>query len=168
MPCHCHVSLLEPCRVTCYRAVLLPRLAYPLPCRPSRSEDLGAAAAAAFFNLLLVYAFMAPTRAMVGALVREKELRLREGMRMLGLGDVAYWGSWGTTHWCTLAVSGLMCALIARTPFPHTSFALMVAFLWLFAAALVAFSYWLSTLFTTSRVAGPVTQLLYATSMMPG
>lgn len=44
--------------------------AYPAPLRikikpfpwPARQEDLGAASAAAFFNLLLVYAFMAPTR----------------------------------------------------------------------------------------------------------
>lgn len=52
---------------------------------PAKQEDLGAAAAAAFFNLLLVYAFMAPTRAVVGSIVREKELRLREGMKILGL-----------------------------------------------------------------------------------
>lgn len=44
--------------------------AYPAPLTvkvkpfpwPARQEDLGAASAAAFFNLLLVYAFMAPTR----------------------------------------------------------------------------------------------------------
>jgi hypothetical protein len=52
---------------------------------PSREEDLGAASAAAFLNLLLVYAFLAPTRAVVGSIVREKELRLKEGMRILGL-----------------------------------------------------------------------------------
>lgn len=52
---------------------------------PAKAEDLGAASAAAFFNLLLVYAFMSPTRAVVGSIVREKELRLREGMRILGL-----------------------------------------------------------------------------------
>jgi hypothetical protein len=52
---------------------------------PAKVEDLGAASAAAFFNLLLVYAFMAPTRSVVGSIVREKELRLREGMRILGL-----------------------------------------------------------------------------------
>ncbi len=34
---------------------------------------------------LQVYAFLAPTRAVVGTIVREKELRLREGMLMLGL-----------------------------------------------------------------------------------
>jgi len=53
---------------------------------PSTTEDLGAAAAAAFLNLLLVFAFLSPTTAAVSALVREKELRLREGMRILGEG----------------------------------------------------------------------------------
>jgi hypothetical protein len=107
-------------------------------------------------------------RAVVSTIVREKELRLREGMRMLGLGETAYWGSWAATHWATLAASGLLCALAGTYPFQHTSLAIMVAFFWLFAAALVAFSYCLSTLFSSSRVAGTATQLLYALSMMPG
>lgn len=47
--------------------------------------NAGAGAAALAFNLLLVYAFLAPTRSTVAAIVREKELRLREGMRILGL-----------------------------------------------------------------------------------
>lgn len=52
----------------------------------------GAGAAALAFNLLLVYAFLAPTRATVSAIVREKELRLREGMRILGL-RVCFYGN---------------------------------------------------------------------------
>jgi hypothetical protein len=44
----------------------------------------------------------------------------------------------------------------------------MLAFYWLFAAALISFSYFLSTLFATSRVAGTATQLIYALSMIPG
>lgn len=47
--------------------------------------DLGATAAALFFNLLLVSAFLAPTRTAVAGVVQEKELTLREGMRILGL-----------------------------------------------------------------------------------
>lgn len=31
-----------------------------------------------------VYSFLAPSRAVVGSVVREKELRLREGMRLMG------------------------------------------------------------------------------------
>ena len=52
---------------------------------PAGTLDIGAAAAAAAFNLLIVFAFLSPTRGMVAAIVREKELRLREGMRILGL-----------------------------------------------------------------------------------
>ena len=52
---------------------------------PAVTIDLGAAAAALAFNLLLVFAFIVPTRTMVSTIVREKELRLREGMRIFGL-----------------------------------------------------------------------------------
>ena len=52
---------------------------------PAVTLDVGAAAAAFAFNLLLVFAFLVPTRGMVATIVREKELRLREGMRILGL-----------------------------------------------------------------------------------
>lgn len=67
-----------------------PLLPYPLPllaccCRPSREEDMGAASAGALLTLLLVFAFLSPTRAVIGDIVRERELRLREGMRVLGL-----------------------------------------------------------------------------------
>jgi hypothetical protein len=52
---------------------------------PASVFDPGAAAAALAFNLLLVFAFLVPTRSMVSTIVREKELRLREGMRIFGL-----------------------------------------------------------------------------------
>ena len=52
---------------------------------PAVTIDLGAAASSIAFNLLLVYSFLAPTRSTVASIVREKELRLREGMRILGL-----------------------------------------------------------------------------------
>lgn len=52
---------------------------------PALTLDLGATAAALFFNMLLVFAFLQPTRAAVASIVQEKELLLREGMRILGL-----------------------------------------------------------------------------------
>ena len=52
---------------------------------PAVTIDIGAAASSVAFNLLLVYSFLAPTRSTVASIVREKELRLREGMRILGL-----------------------------------------------------------------------------------
>ncbi|KAF5833388.1 hypothetical protein DUNSADRAFT_10320 [Dunaliella salina] len=135
---------------------------------PAVTEDLGAVSAGVLFNLLLVFAFLAPARAVVGSIVREKELRLREGMRIMGLGEVGYWGSWFLTHWVSLLVSGILCSLVGTYPFSHTSIAVMILFFSLFTASLVFFSYFMSTLFSTSRVAGTAAQLLYAISMLPG
>lgn len=52
---------------------------------PAFVIDYAAAAASLAFNLLLVFAFLVPTRGIVSTIVREKELRLREGMRIFGL-----------------------------------------------------------------------------------
>lgn len=52
---------------------------------PAHTLDLGATAAALFFNLLLVYAFLSPTRSAVVAIVHEKELMLRDALRLVGL-----------------------------------------------------------------------------------
>ncbi|KAK9842270.1 hypothetical protein WJX81_003820 [Elliptochloris bilobata] len=135
---------------------------------PATSFDAGAVLAAAAFNLLLVFAFLAPTRAAVAAIVREKELRLREGMRIFGLQDGAYWASWALTHYGTLFLSCALCAAIGTYPFPHTPPLVMAVLLWLAAAALLAFAYFLSTLFSKSRVAGLATAMLYALAMVPG
>lgn len=89
-------------------------------------------------------------------------------MLLLCMQEAAYWCSWSLTHWITLAASGLLCALVGLYPFRHSSFGLMLAFYWMFSAALISFSYFLSTLFTASRVAGTATQLIYALSMIPG
>ena len=57
---------------------------------------------------------------------------------------------------------------VGSYPFSHSSLLFMLSFYWLFSAALISFSYFLSTLFTASRVAGTATQLIYALSMIPG
>lgn len=56
----------------------------PYP-RPAGIFDLASAAAGGALNLLLGIAFLYPTRNIVAAVVQEKELRLREGMKIFGL-----------------------------------------------------------------------------------
>lgn len=89
-------------------------------------------------------------------------------LALLFVQEAAYWWSWSVTHWLTLAASGLLCAAVGLYPFQHSAFGLMLAFYWLFSAALISFSYFLSTLFSASRVAGTATQFIYALSMIPG
>jgi hypothetical protein len=135
---------------------------------PAFTLDLGATAAALFFNLLLVYAFLGPTRAAVAAVVQEKELGLREGLRLQGLRDAAYWGSWAASHWGAMAASGALCAALGAYPFRRSSPALLLAFYWLVAAALLGFAYCLSCMFGRARVAGTAAGVIYAVAMLPG
>ena len=82
--------------------------------------------------------------------------------------DGAYWASWALTHWALLAASSLLCVGIATYPFPHSSPIVLLLLLWLTAAALVAFAYFMSTLFNKTRIAGPASALLYVFAMIPG
>jgi len=135
---------------------------------PEFTIDLGATAAALFFNLLLVYSFLNPTRSAATAVVSERELQLRDGMRLLGLTDLAYWSSWAITHFSIIALSGFLCALVGMYPFQRSAFGVLLMFFWLASAALLAFGYCLSCLFSSSRVATTGVTVLFAAGMAPG
>lgn len=62
----------------------------------------------------------------------------------------------------------LLCAVISLYPFRHSSFTVLLVVLLLVAGALIAFAYFLSTLFSTSRVAGIATTMLFSLVMVPG
>ena len=86
----------------------------------------------------------------------------------MSLQDGAYWFAWAITHWATWAVSGILCTLVSLYPFPASNPTVLLAFLWLATAALVAFAYAISTLFSTSRTAGTVAVLLFSLAVVPG
>ncbi|WIA18353.1 hypothetical protein OEZ85_009818 [Tetradesmus obliquus] len=134
---------------------------------PAMAEDVGAAAASLLVNLLMLCAFLLPTCGVVAVMVREKELRLREFMAILGLPEPAYWASWALTHFTSLAASSMLCALLGRAIFPLSSWGLLLAFYLLLSAAL-PFSYFISTWFSSSRVAGMATLLIYVLAALPG
>ena len=48
--------------------------------------------------------------------VMEKELRIREGMLMMGLRGKTYWLSWFVTHYSTLTVIATLMALVGTYP----------------------------------------------------
>ena len=88
---------------------------------PSHELNVGGVLAGILFNFLLVFAFLLPTCAIVGVIVHERELQLRGYMRVLGLLDAAYWGSWFVTHMASLCFTGLLCAVIGMcAPCTHS------------------------------------------------
>eukprot|EP00892_Ulva_mutabilis_P002745 jgi/Ulvmu1/12471/UM009_0123.1 len=134
---------------------------------PSKHIYTGPMIAGMLFIFVLVFAFQVPASSMVKSIVQEKELRLREYMRVLGLLRAAYWGSWFVTHLCMLLVTGALCAIVGRSAFPESSPVVLMLFYWAAAAALISFSYFLAGFFSRTQLASLLSPLIYFLAMLP-
>lgn len=65
-------------------------------------------------------------------------------------------------------MTSVLCALVGKYPFAHSSASLLLVFYLLVDGALMAWAYFLSTLFSKSRVAGTATAVIYSLAMVPG
>ena len=79
-----------------------------------------------------------------------------------------YWASWTLSHLVIVCASSVVCALVCLYPFPSSSFWCILTFFLLAGMALISFSYFVCSLFSTSRIAGPLSTILYTATMMPG
>jgi hypothetical protein len=83
-------------------------------------------------KLYLPLAFLTSAQLLTVAIVDEKEKKLQEGMRMMGLSDGAYWASWLASHGLLALFTSSIAAWILDQfgLFPHTGVG------WLFALVL--------------------------------
>ena len=138
----------------------------PFPWR-SYTLDQGALAAGAIFSILIVFAFISPSKANTTCLVREKEQRQREGMLLMGLRLEMYWLSWFLTFLGMSAISSLGMAVVGRYPFSYSDVWVMFSFYLAISAATISMSFFFSTLFSSAKVAATMTTLLYVAAMIP-
>jgi ABC-type multidrug transport system ATPase subunit len=130
--------------------------------------NTGSIIAAAFLGLLLAIAFSSSSVLILKSIVQEKELRLREGMRMMGMTDTAYWSTWFITHWSTLAGSSLLVSLIGIYFLKFTDPSVNLVFLLLWSANIIGFSYVISAFFDNARLASIAGWFIYLVSIAPG
>ena len=130
--------------------------------------DVGAIAASGFFDLLIIFAFIIPSKSIVTTLVEEKEQRLREGMMLLGLRPALYWGTWFVNFFGMLAFTSAGMAAIGTYCFEYSSALVIYAFYLSCAFAIVSFSFWLSTFFSSGKVASVMAVFLYIAFRIPG
>merc|ERR1711871_852930 len=93
----------------------------------------------------------------LGLLVREKELKLREALRMVGLKDAAYWLSWLVIN-CTMTFIGTLamigCAVLVNVkPVIVTDFAVSFSIFFSFALSMVAMTFIIASVLSNSKSA---------------
>ena len=135
---------------------------------PAYSLNPDAIIAGSFMDICLVVAFLMPMRSNVASVVSEKELRLREGMRLLGVTDFSYWLSWVLTHGMEQTIISLCMSLFATITFPESDWhATFIVYLFL-SMSLIPLAYVVSCFFQKTATAGPSVVLIFVCLMIPG
>ena len=101
-------------------------------------------ACAPYFNALLVN------------LVQEKELKLKELMRIMGTSDIAYWLSWIMTYAVIMLVAVLILNAIAipGNIFSNSNYVVIVIICYLYSLSIITMSFMLMPFFKSAECAG--------------
>ena len=133
---------------------------YPFPAGAySKSENLELLSN---FQFVLIFCFCITVALTVGRVVYERESKLREYMRMMGMLDSAYYVSWLlvlTVTWAIIALGVTGMSFIYA--FTLSGFGYIFLFNFLFGLASMSFSLFLSALFTKERMGSIVSSFVF-------
>ena len=119
----------------------------------------------AFFFLVVI---LFPVSRLIRSVVLEKELKQREGMKMMGLNELAWSLSWSALYVAYFCVLGLLvAALTSFSFFRASSFGFTWGFFLLFGIACTSFSQLIAVFFSRSKTASTVGVVLFIGGYMP-
>ncbi|CAN0429001.1 unnamed protein product, partial [Hapterophycus canaliculatus] len=123
---------------------------------------------ASTLGIFYMLAFLYPVSRAVRVLVGEKEGRMKEALRMMGLPDAIYHASWFITFQVQWIVTNvLIMAVVSSSVFRYSNGWLV--FLWLEAVALavMAFCFLISTFFSRSKTAATLGSVIFFAAFFP-
>ncbi|CAG9126342.1 unnamed protein product [Plutella xylostella] len=100
--------------------------------------------------------------------VGEKEKKIREGMRIMGLKDSVYWFSWFLIYAVFVTVLSVVSTVLLFTlkVFQHSSYVLIFLLMLLFGFTIITFAFMLTPFFDKARTAGILGS--FAVNLMSG
>ncbi|KAK0426602.1 hypothetical protein QR680_009797 [Steinernema hermaphroditum] len=115
-----------------------------------------------FLGLFVLLSWMIPSALLVKNIVYEKEMRLKEMMRIMGLGDAIHWVVWAFQAFLFNVISIVIISLLLKygNILPETDLSLLILLLVLFALCCICQCLLISTLFTRTNVASVASALL--------
>lgn len=135
-------------------------LSVPFPVEPYWSSD--GIDLVSDLTWLVVFAFSASVSVQISRLIREKEMRLREIMRMMGLLDVSYYVSWLITQIVTWLVICLAISLVMKVgTYKNSSWVLIFMLNFSFGLSSMSFAFLMSAIFTRERVGAVIGFFVY-------
>ena len=110
--------------------------------------------------LFLIY--ILPVYNMVFLIVKEKESRTKESMRMMGMSDLPYWLSWWVYYTCVNAVIATVCwAVLCINVLRSGSVGFIWVWFFLYGEAVFGVIVFIQSMFGKSKFAGIIASLIY-------
>ncbi|RAW22115.1 hypothetical protein PC110_g21445, partial [Phytophthora cactorum] len=108
---------------------------------------------ASVFSIVFIMAYLFTISRILVVLIQEKELRLREFMKILGVTEKSIILTWYMTYAAILFVGAVVQALAGLVGlFPNSSVIVTFLFFFLFGLSVLALAFLISTLFSKARV----------------
>ena len=125
--------------------------------------DISSSSATMMFNIVLFLAFTISLSKLIFVLVTEREQRVAEMMKILGLSPIMFYASWFIFYalFMALVCFTVVLPLAYGGILPNSSAATLFMFYFLFCTSSISFSMALSTLFDSAKVAQSVGFLFY-------
>ena len=111
-----------------------------------------------FFMSLI---FVVPLYRFIANTVSEKETKIREAMKIMGLDDFPYWLTWFSYYAIINTVQCIIMILLVLPVFEYSNKFLIFLYLWIFGMSLFGFGIFISAFFSTSKTAAISGVMLY-------
>ena len=115
-------------------------------------------------SFCLFIASLVPMCRMISKVVTEKETKVRESMKMMGLKDTPYWLSWFIMYSLIYLVIAGVCTIISFGIFTLSSKTIVFLLFYLYGQSCLAFSVLISSLFNRSKTAVLVGMIVFFVS----
>ncbi|CAM9405596.1 unnamed protein product, partial [Scytosiphon promiscuus] len=119
------------------------------------------------FAILVTISVLYPVANVISVLVKEKELRIKEGLKMMGLTDAAHTASWVFNFVCLFFFISLFMVLCSGSVFEYSDPGLVFFYFFLFFMASTAFCFLVSAFFSRAKTASTLGTLLFFIALFP-
>uniref|UniRef100_A0A5K3F685 ABC transporter domain-containing protein n=1 Tax=Mesocestoides corti TaxID=53468 RepID=A0A5K3F685_MESCO len=141
---------------------------------PAHLEDMFSVVISQQLSILIVVGYLFPVASLIKRILAEKNTRMKESVRMMGVSSMTYWSSWFVPYGLLFTLSaacltGVLCAdfgvggkMLARSS-PSFIFCSMA----LYSFALISFTFALSTLFSSTNGGTAITCAILVLTFTP-
>jgi len=104
-------------------------------------------------GFFMFISMLIPLTRQIGKVTNEKETKIKETMKIMGLMDLPYWLSWYTLYITIYFVIAVLCTLVSIPIFAHSNIFVVFLMYFLYGLSCIAFSMLIISFFTRAKTA---------------